>query len=124
MADRSVSVPPVDKLERAELLALVMIVSAGRISDLDVATARWDAASRRYEGRSEAVADAVRDYAEARARLETAIAEGRSTRAAARAKDAAHAAYLRADAAAREAFERSSRRYEDLRRIRMGRECS
>ncbi len=122
MADRPVSVPPVDKLERGELLALVMIVSAGRISDLDIATARWEAAIRRSRQRSDEEISRIRDYTDARARFDAAVAEGRSTKVATRALDAARAAYLRAAAAATDADGRSSRRFEDLRRIREGRD--
>lgn len=120
MAERALAIPVVERLERSELLALVMIISAGRLGDLDIATARWDAASLRFRQKSDDVAAALRDYTDARMRFETAKAEGYSTKAAGRALDVARAAYVRAEAAANDAFDRSSRRYADLERIRAG----
>lgn len=122
MADRPISIPPVDRLERTELLALVKIVSAGRIHDLDVATARWNAAVERSRQKSEDVVVALRAYTDARTRFDTAKAEGRSTNAAGRAQDVACAAYIRASGAAADADLRAERRWADLQRIRAGEE--
>ena len=120
MADRTPAIPAVDKLARTELLALVMIVSAGRLGELDIAMARYDAAYLRFQQKSEALGDAIRDYTKAREQYDKAKAEGRSTKGSGRALDAARAAYVRADAAASDAYARSSSRYAELQRIRDG----